>query len=94
MQVDFRQALADLRTALASINSSKRLVEAQDEAYRAALEFYKRGKSTYIEVLTAETDLTQAKASYVHAVGDYQAASARLNRVVGKSYAASGKQGG
>ncbi len=94
VQVDFRQALADIKTALASIKSSKRLVEAQDEAYKAAVEFYKRGKSTYIEVLTAETDLIQAKASYVRSVGDYQSASARLDRVIGKRYSANGKQGG
>jgi len=89
VQVDLRQAVADIRTALASIRSSKRLVEAQDEAYQAIVEFYKRGKATYIEVLTAETDVTQAKAAYVQAVGDYQSASARLDRVTGKRYAIS-----
>jgi len=94
VQVDLRQALADIRTALASIRSSTRLVEAQDEAYRSVVEFYKRGKATYIEVLTAETDLTQARASYVRAVGDYQSAFARLDRVTGKRYAATEKQGG
>jgi len=83
VQVDLSQATGDLRTALASIRSSKRLVEAQDEAYKAVVEFYKRGKATYIEVLSSETDLTQAKAAYVQAVGDYQAASARLDRVTG-----------
>jgi outer membrane protein TolC len=94
VQVDLRQALADMRTALASIRSSKRLVEAQNEAYKAAMEFYKHGKATYVEVLTNETDLTQAKASYVRAVGDYQAASARLDRITGKRSAAGEKQGG
>lgn len=85
VQVDLRQALADLRTALASIKSAQRLVEAQDEAYQASVEFYRRGKATYIEVLSAETDLTQAKAAYVRAVGDYQSASARLDRVTGRN---------
>jgi outer membrane protein TolC len=94
VQVDLSQALGDIRTALASIRSSKRLVEAQDEAYKATVEFYKRGKATYIEVLSAETDLTQAKAAYVRSVGDYQSASARLDRVAGKRYAAGEKQGG
>ena len=94
VRVDLSQALGDIRTALASIRSSKRLVEAQDEAYKATVEFYKRGKATYIEVLSAETDLTQAQAAYVRAVGDYQAASARLDRVTGKRYTASEKQGG
>jgi len=94
VRVDLSQAIGDLRTALASIRSSKRLVEAQDEAYKAVMEFYKRGKATYIEVLSSETDLTQAKAAYVRAVGDYQAASARLDRVTGKRSAASEKQGG
>jgi outer membrane protein TolC len=94
VRVDLSQALGDIRTALASIQSSKRLVEAQEEAYKAVVEFYKRGKATYIEVLSAETDLTQAKAAYVLSVGDYQSASARLDRVTGKRYAASEKQGG
>jgi outer membrane protein TolC len=94
VRVDLSQALGDIRTALASIQSAKRLVEAQDEAYKATVEFYKRGKATYIEVLTAETDLTQAKAAYVRSVGDYQTASAHLDRVTGKRYAASEKQGG
>jgi outer membrane protein len=94
VRVDLSQALGDIRTALASIRSSKRLVEAQDESYKAVVEFYKRGKATYIEVLSAETDLTQAKAAYVRSVGDYQAASARLDRVTGKRYAANEKQGG
>jgi outer membrane protein TolC len=94
VQVDLSQAFGDIRTALASIRSSKRLVDAQEEAYKAIVEFYKRGKATYIEVLTAETDVTQARAAYVRSVGDYQAASARLDRVTGKRYAASEKQGG
>jgi outer membrane protein TolC len=94
VQVDLRQAVADIRTALASIRSSKRLVEAQDEAYKASVEFYTRGKATYLEALTAETDVTQAKAAYVRAVGDYQSASARLDRVIGKRFASSEKQGG
>jgi outer membrane protein len=94
VQVDLRQVLADIHTALASIRSSKRLVEAQDEAYKAVVAFYKRGKATYIEVLTAETDLTQAKAAYVQAVGDYQTASARLDRVIGKRFSAGDTQGG
>ncbi len=94
VQIDLRQALADIRTSLASIRSSQRLVEAQNEAYKAVVEFYKRGKATYIEVLTAETDLTQAQAAYVRSVGDYQASSARLDRIVGKRYSASEKQGG
>jgi outer membrane protein TolC len=94
VRVDLSQALGDLRTALASIRSSKRLIEAQDESYKAVVEFYKRGKATYIEVLTAETDLTQAKAAYVRAVGDYQSASARLDRVTGKRFATNERQGG
>ncbi len=94
VRVDLSQALGDIRTALASIRSSKRLVEAQDESYKATVEFYKRGKATYIEVLSAETDLTQAKAAFVRSVGDYQSASARLDRVTGRRYTTSEKQGG
>lgn len=94
VRVDLSQAQGDIRTAIASIGSSKRLVEAQDEAYRAIVEFYKRGKATALEVLTAETDLARAKAAYVRSVGDYQAASARLDRVTGKRYAAHDMQGG
>ncbi|HEY6010595.1 MAG TPA: TolC family protein, partial [Nitrospirota bacterium] len=84
-QVDLREALGNVRTALAAVRSSRRLVEAQDESYNAALMFYERGKSTYLEVLSAQIDLTQAKATYVRSVGDYQNASAKLDRVVGKT---------
>lgn len=94
VRVEFSQALGDIRTALASIRASKRLVEAQEESYKATMEFYKRGKATYIEALSAETDLTQAKAVYVRSVGDYQSASARLDRVTGKRSAANETSGG
>ena len=91
VQVDLREAVGNVWTALAAVKSSKRLVEAQDEAYKASVAFYKRGKSTYIEVLSSEVDLTQAKAAYVRAVGDYQNANARLNRVIGIYETGSGR---
>lgn len=84
VQVDLREALGNIRTALAAVKSSRRLAEAQEEAYQAAVAFYTRGKSTYIEVLTAQVDLTQAKAALVRAVGDYRNAVAKLERVTGK----------
>ncbi|OGW40322.1 MAG: hypothetical protein A2010_15830 [Nitrospirae bacterium GWD2_57_9] len=84
VQVDLREALGNLRTALAAVRASRRLADAQEEAYQAALAFYKRGKSTYVEVLAAQVDLTQAKASLVRAVGDYQNAGTRLDRIRGK----------
>ncbi len=84
VQVDLREALGNLRTSITSVNSTRRMVEAQDEAYQAAVEFYKRGKATYLEVLTAQVDLDQAKVTSVRAVADYQNAGARLDRVVGK----------
>jgi outer membrane protein TolC len=84
VQVDLREALGNLRTAVSAVKSTRRMVDAQDEAYTAAVEFYKRGKATYIEVLTAQVELTQAKVSYVRSVGDYQNAAAKLDRVVGK----------
>jgi outer membrane protein TolC len=84
VQVDLREAIGNLRTALAAVKSSRRLAEAQDEAYQAAIAFYKRGKSTYIEVLSAQVDLTQARAALIRAVGDYQNAGAKLDRIVGK----------
>jgi outer membrane protein len=84
VQVDLREALGILRTSIAAVKSSRRLLEAQEEAYQAALAFYTRGKSTYIEVLGAQVDLTQAKAALIRALGDYQNARAKLDRVTGK----------
>ncbi len=94
VQVDLHQAIGDIHTAIAEINSSRKLVDAQDEAYKEVVAFYQRGKATYIEVLTAETDLTQARAAYVRAVGDYQSATVRLDRVIGKRYEINENQGG
>ena len=91
VMVDLRETLGSLRTALAAVKSSKRLAQAQDEAYKAAVAFYKQGKSTYLEVLSAQVELTQARASYIRAAGDYQNASAKLDRVVGRSKQKTGK---
>ncbi len=92
IKIDLSEALGNVRTALAAVEASKRLATAQEEAYKAATEFYKHGKSTYIEVLTSQAELTQAKASYIRAVGDYHSAMARLNRVIGKQYGAEEKK--
>ena len=42
------------------------------------------GLSRQIEVLDAQVALTTARANYLQAVFDYQAASARLDRAMGK----------
>jgi outer membrane protein TolC len=85
VQVDLRDALGALRTASVAVRSSRRAVASQEEAYQAAVEFYKRGKVTYLDVLAAQVELTQAKVTAVRAVADHQNAHARLDRVLGRN---------
>ena len=59
-------------------------LEQAQEGLRLAQLRYANGLSRQIEVLDAQVALTTARANYLQAVFDYQAASARLDRAMGK----------
>jgi outer membrane protein len=55
------KAYTDFKTALRKQDSATKLVTASQNAFDAVLESYKNGLSTYVEVVTAERNLTSAR---------------------------------
>jgi outer membrane protein len=55
------KAYTDFKTALRKQDSATKLVTASQNAFDAVLESYKNGLSTYVEVVTAERNLTAAR---------------------------------
>jgi len=55
------KAYTDFKTALRKQESATKLVTASQNAFDAVLESYKNGLSTYVEVVTAERNLTSAR---------------------------------
>ena len=55
------KAYTDFKTALRKQDSAAKLVTASQNAFDSLLESYKNGLSTYVEVVTAERNLTSAR---------------------------------
>ena len=74
----------EVHEAQERIRSQEKNLEQAQEGLRLAQLRYANGLSRQIEVLDAQVALTTARANYLQAVFDYQAASARLDRAMGK----------
>jgi outer membrane protein len=68
-----REVLVSQETVLAEAEESLRLASARSDA----------GTGTQLDVLSAETQLTQARSTQVQALHDYDVARARLERAIG-----------
>ena len=58
--------------------------EQADEALREARARAEAGTGTQLDVLDAETSLTQARTTQIQALHDYAVARARLERAIGE----------
>jgi outer membrane protein TolC len=63
------------------------VVEQAEEALRLATSRYEAGTGTQLDVLAAETSLTEARTTKNIALRDYSVALARLERAIGMDYA-------
>jgi len=86
-----RQIELEVRTAYSSFIEAREVLESQkmvreqaQEALRLAEARLKAGTSTQLDVLSAQTALTQARTTQVQALHDYAAARARLQRALGE----------
>jgi outer membrane protein len=57
------KAYDDVKVAFRKRDAAAALLAAADRAYAAALESYRRGVGTYVDVATAQTHLTRARTS-------------------------------
>ncbi|HYQ89733.1 MAG TPA: TolC family protein [Candidatus Binatia bacterium] len=81
--VEVQQAWLLVREAVERIDVSKEGLASAQEDYNFSKGRYDLGAGTFLDLLTAEVSLTQAKQSYVEAVADAHVAEASLERAVG-----------
>ncbi|HXT12366.1 MAG TPA: TolC family protein [Candidatus Angelobacter sp.] len=89
-----RQIELEVRTDYSSFIEAREVLESQqkvqeeaEEALRLAKARTEAGTGTQLDVLNAETSLTQARTTQVQALHDYDVARARLERAIGQDLA-------
>jgi outer membrane protein TolC len=83
IELEVRTAYSDFIEAREVLESQQKVQEQADEALREARARAEAGTSTQLDVLDAETSLTQARTTQIQALHDYAVARARLERAIG-----------
>jgi len=83
IELEVRTACSYLAEAWEVLESQKKVQEQADEALRLARARAEAGTGTQLDVLGAQTALTQARTTQVQAQHDYTVARARLERAIG-----------
>ena len=85
IELQVRTAYSDFIEAKEVLDSQEKVQEEADEALREAKARAEAGTGTQLDVLDAETSLTQARTTNVQALHDYAAARAKLERAIGEN---------
>jgi outer membrane protein TolC len=83
IELEVRTAYSRFMEAREVLESEKKVVEEGEEALRLATARSDAGTGTQLDVLSAQTALTDARTTEVQALHDYAAARARLERAIG-----------
>jgi len=83
IELDVRTAYSAFIQAREVLDSQLKVQEEAEEALRLARARAEAGTGTQLDVLDAQTSLTQARTTQVQALHDYSVARARLERAVG-----------
>ncbi len=83
IELEVRTAYTALVSAREVLESQKKVQEQADEALRLAKSRAEAGTATQLDVLTAETALTEARTTQIQAEYDYAVAVAKLERAIG-----------
>lgn len=83
IELDVRTAFSNFSEAREVLESNRKVLEQAAEALRLAASRYGAGTGIQLDVLSAQTALTDARSTQVQALRDYQVAVARFERVVG-----------
>ncbi len=84
IELEVRTDYSNFIEAREVLDSQKMVQEQAQEALRLAEARLQAGTSTQLDVLNAQTALTQARTTQVQALHDYAAARARLQRALGE----------
>jgi outer membrane protein len=87
IELAVRTAYSEFIQARETLESQAKVQEQADEALREANARAEAGTGTQLDVLDAETSLTQARTTQIQAQHDYVAARARLERAIGADLA-------
>jgi outer membrane protein TolC len=83
VELDVRTAFSNFIEAREVLESQKKVVEEAEEALRLATARSEAGTGTQLDVLSAQTALTEARTTQIQALHDYEAARAKLQRAIG-----------
>jgi outer membrane protein TolC len=84
IELDVQQAWLSLKEAMERLDVTKKTLEQAEEDMRVSEGRYKEGLGNILEVIDAQTALTQAKTNNVVALYDIENAGAKLDRAIGK----------
>jgi len=84
IELEVRTAYSGFIEAREVLESQQKVQEEADEALRLARARAEAGTGTQLDVLDAETSLTQARTTQIQALHDYAVARARLERAIGE----------
>jgi len=87
IELAVRTAYSDFIEARETLESQSKVQEQAEEALREARARAEAGSSTQLDVLDAETSLTQARTTQIEAEHEYVAARAKLERAIGMDLA-------
>jgi outer membrane protein len=85
VEMDVEQAWLALKEAEERFEVAKKALEQAEEDMRVSEGRYKEGLANILEVIDAQTALTQAKANFVTDIYDISSSEARLDRATGRS---------
>jgi len=85
IELEVRTAYSNFIQAREVLESEKKVVEQGEEALRLARARSEAGTGTQLDVLSAQTALTEARTTQIQALHDYEVARARLQRAAGMS---------
>ena len=83
IELEVRTARSNFIEAQEVLESQKKVVEEAEEALRLARSRYEAGTGTQLDVLSAQTALTDARTTEIQALHDYSVARSRLERAIG-----------
>lgn len=86
IEVDVRTAYSNFIEAREVLESQKKVQEQAEEALRLATARAEAGTGTQLDVLNAQTALTEARTTQVQALRDFSVARARLERAMGDTF--------
>jgi outer membrane protein len=83
IRLEVEEAISQIEESKKRLASGQRTIAMAEEGQRVANLRFKNGVGTQLEILSAQSALTQAKTNYVLAVYDYQIALAKYDKAIG-----------